>query len=194
MESAPSGGALSEAHVPTFESTSSAEARFPSSDEDGQRSQGDRGSTVERPKKALGLRLQEVSSDHPADPPGESSRSPTSRAFPKSARLLTRSDFRAARRPSARLETESFRLAFRPSPGTRARLGLAVGRKVGSAVVRNRIKRWVREVFRCASLPPVDVLVMAKPEASIRLRGRADVEAELGPAFERGAKRAMSKR
>lgn len=29
-----------------------------------------------------------------------------------------------------------------------ARLGLTVSRKVGGAVVRNRVKRWIREWFR----------------------------------------------
>jgi len=34
-------------------------------------------------------------------------------------------------------------------------------------VVRNQIKRWVREAFRAAaaSLPPVDVVVVARPGA-----------------------------
>jgi ribonuclease P protein component len=34
-------------------------------------------------------------------------------------------------------------------------------------VARNRIKRWVREAFRAASpsLPPVDVVVEARPGA-----------------------------
>ena len=30
----------------------------------------------------------------------------------------------------------------------RVRLGIAAGRQVGNAVVRNRLKRWIREWFR----------------------------------------------
>lgn len=55
-----------------------------------------------------------------------------------------------------------------------ARLGLAVGRGWGKAVVRNRFRRRVREAFRLNRhrLPPVDLLVMPR-------RGTAD------PAWDR---------
>jgi ribonuclease P protein component len=46
------------------------------------------------------------------------------------------------------------------------RLGLSVSRKVGSAVVRNRVKRLLREAFRtsASALPPgLDLVVVARP-------------------------------
>ena len=49
------------------------------------------------------------------------------------------------------------------------RLGITVTRKVGNAVVRNRIKRLVREVFRQhrARLPPgLDIVWVAKQQAA----------------------------
>ncbi len=46
------------------------------------------------------------------------------------------------------------------------RLGLAVGRRVGGAVQRNRIKRRVRAAFRAWSGRGVDVLVKAGPSAA----------------------------
>jgi ribonuclease P protein component len=76
--------------------------------------------------------------------------------------------------------------------GARPRLGCAISKKVGGAVVRNRIRRWVREVFRARQqqLPPVDLVVVAKPEAAA-LPALVNLEAELGPAFEQVAARAI---
>jgi ribonuclease P protein component len=66
----------------------------------------------------------------------------------------------------------------------RRRLGITVSRKVGDAVVRNRIKRLVREYFRVSKehLPPSrDVLVIArKADPAMKL---ADLARELDRAI-----------
>jgi ribonuclease P protein component len=49
--------------------------------------------------------------------------------------------------------------------GDRSRIGLTVSRKIGNAVVRNRVKRRLREVFRTNRLAlarPLDLVVNAK--------------------------------
>ena len=55
-----------------------------------------------------------------------------------------------------------------------SRLGVTVSRRVGGAVVRNRVKRRIREWFRrrCEQLSPgLDLVVIARPSAS-RLDGQ----------------------
>jgi ribonuclease P protein component len=53
--------------------------------------------------------------------------------------------------------------------GPGARLGITVTRKVGGAVVRNKVRRRLREIFRCwsklRSLPSLDIVVHVKPSA-----------------------------
>ncbi|MBF0177524.1 MAG: ribonuclease P protein component [Magnetococcales bacterium] len=68
--------------------------------------------------------------------------------FPKDARLLVSRDFTAVMRQGRRKGNALFLLHVWLRPGARCRLGLTVSRKVGNAVVRNRVKRVAREYFR----------------------------------------------
>lgn len=60
-------------------------------------------------------------------------------------------------------------LYFHPNEEMSARLGITASRKVGKAVVRERLKRRVREIFRRstrrAELPPMDIVVHLRPGA-----------------------------
>lgn len=53
-----------------------------------------------------------------------------------------------------------------PSRAGPARAGLVVSKKVGKAVVRNKIRRRLREILRRMLLPPCDLMVVAQPEAA----------------------------
>ncbi len=51
-----------------------------------------------------------------------------------------------------------------------ARLGIVAGRKLGKAVRRNRVKRWIREAFRRNKdrIPPgLDLVVIPRPGAEL---------------------------
>lgn len=57
-------------------------------------------------------------------------------------------------------------MVFAPGVGDRdARVAYAVGRKVGGAVVRNRLRRRLREVVRATDPSPGAYLVSAGPGA-----------------------------
>lgn len=89
----------------------------------------------------------------------------TSHRFPKEARIRKRRDFLRIQNRGHRLWGRQFIAYVRPSPTPRSRLGITVSRKVGGAVQRNRIKRWVREAFRTQPelfSRPIDIVLIAK--------------------------------
>lgn len=61
-------------------------------------------------------------------------------------------------------------LVDRGEAATHPRLGITVTRKVGGAVVRHRIKRRIREIYRRwnqrRQLPPYDMVIHVKARAS----------------------------
>ena len=82
---------------------------------------------------------------------------------------MAHADFTRCYRQGKRLRTPVFTLyAYRQGQGL-ARLGLAVGKSVGNAVVRNRVKRRLREIFRRhkALLPAgYDLCIRAAPASA----------------------------
>ncbi|HEX4353437.1 MAG TPA: ribonuclease P protein component, partial [Polyangiales bacterium] len=71
---------------------------------------------------------------------------PPRELFPRGVRLLRRGEYLRVQQGGKRVHTAHFILLMTQSVGQR--LGVTVGKKVGGAVQRNRVKRLVREVFR----------------------------------------------
>jgi ribonuclease P protein component len=94
--------------------------------------------------------------------------------FPRQRRLRLRADYVVVQNQGRRVGGAHYLLFARPSsasaPGAEARVGVTVSRKVGNAVVRNRVKRWVRESCRRSVLAEVpsglDVVIVARPSAA----------------------------
>jgi ribonuclease P protein component len=68
--------------------------------------------------------------------------------------------------------------------GSAARVGFTVSKVLGGAVVRNRMKRRLREAVRLHGLIPVAVDVVINPKKSLLSADFADVRSEIGRAFE----------
>ena len=84
-------------------------------------------------------------------------------------RLRSAADFQRVREHSPRVWPHPL-LVLRVAPNDRdyARVGITVSSRVGKAVVRNRVKRRVRELFeaRLSSLASNDLLVVARPASA----------------------------
>jgi ribonuclease P protein component len=94
---------------------------------------------------------------------------PTRARFPRSARLTVASAYDAAFKSGQRSGDPLLVLHWRRDPAVPARLGLAVSRKVDSrAVIRNRIKRVLRQQFRLlrADLADGDYVFVARAAAA----------------------------
>ena len=68
--------------------------------------------------------------------------------FPRNERIVHGAEYRSIYSSGTKLHSERFVLFSRDNGLVHHRLGITVSRKIGGAVVRNRIKRLFREVFR----------------------------------------------
>jgi ribonuclease P protein component len=86
--------------------------------------------------------------------------------LPRAARVRRRPEYLEIQNRGRRLGGAHLLLFALPGTG---RLGVTVSRKVGGAVQRNRVKRWLRECFRRSrdKFPRgLDLVVVARPGAA----------------------------
>ena len=93
--------------------------------------------------------------------------------------MRRRADFLSANR-GLRIARPGFVLLAQPNGGQGKRYGITVTKKVGNAVVRNRIKRRFRELLRAAlpdkGLPDHDHVLIGRDGAIERDFGKLTVE------------------
>lgn len=103
--------------------------------------------------------------------------SPRDRRFTPADRVRRRQDYQAVYEHGARLSGSLMTVFFRPNTLGRARLGIAATRKMGPAVVRNRAKRRVRDIFR--RLKPaegLDIVVIPRRDLAAAPFDRVEAE------------------
>ncbi|MFN7950315.1 MAG: ribonuclease P protein component [bacterium] len=105
----------------------------------------------------------------------------TGASFSRADRIRSASDYSRARRLGVRRSGRRFTVIVAPGQGVRGRIGIAVPRQVGNAVVRNRLRRLVREYFRTRrdEFPDgKDVIVVPRPGVGwLRLRDLTEIGA-----------------
>jgi ribonuclease P protein component len=68
--------------------------------------------------------------------------------FPRGCRLVRTADYEAVYRAGRRRASQHFVVFFSPNGRGMARFGISAKRALGTAVVRNRIRRRIREILR----------------------------------------------
>ena len=117
-------------------------------------------------------------------PARSAARSPES--FGRERRILRRADYLETYATGQRHAGRWLVLFVRPGKGPGARLGVTITKKTGPAVVRNRLRRRLRELFRRSAVvgTAADLVVNVRPGAE-----RTDFS-ELSRDFAKLARRA----
>ena len=97
---------------------------------------------------------------------------PRAQALPKTIRLAKRREFVRVYETGQKLFSRYAVLFFAANGLPHSRIGITATKKAGKANVRNRLKRWTREVYRRQREPlgidqkSLDIVVNVKPNAA----------------------------
>ena len=95
-----------------------------------------------------------------------------SEAFAKQKRLAKRREFLRVYETGQKLFSRYVVLFFAANDLPHSRIGITATKKLGKANIRNRLKRWTREVYRRQREPlgidgqSLDIVVNVKPNAA----------------------------
>lgn len=112
---------------------------------------------------------------------------PGTQGFPRSERLTRKSEYERTYREGEKGVNHAFVCYVVRQAGQGRKIGYAVSRKVGSAVVRNRIKRYIREFYRTrrASLVADVTLVLVARVTAAKLT-HAQCDEAMSRLFQQG--------
>ena len=103
---------------------------------------------------------------------GSAAAPPRTEALPKEKRLAKRRDYLRVYERGRKIFSRYSVLFFAANDLPYSRLGITATKKAGKANVRNRLKRWTREIYRQHREPlgldsrSVDLVVNVKPNAA----------------------------
>jgi ribonuclease P protein component len=98
-----------------------------------------------------------------------------SHALPPARRIRRRGEFQRVFDAGRRAHGRYLTIIAAPAPGPDSRIGIVASKKLGGAVVRNRAKRLIREVFRTQVTPDSASDFVIIPKAAALQATRAEV-------------------
>jgi ribonuclease P protein component len=108
--------------------------------------------------------------------------------FSKSRRLLRHSDFEKVYKSGRRHFTPHMTVFYVPRPEEQEprglRIGFTVGRVLGGAVQRNRMKRRLREAVRLTMQPNLAAEMVINPKKSLLTADFDELQKEVAKAFQ----------